>query len=415
MLDKVARFAYVLLTRDHMGRYRPFANCGPFLTARAADAAIQKDLKAIQKGVPLPTEFSARKPGVDLFGDIGSRNPNKRFAYLRDSRHQSAAREVMSEISRWFTDLDGNFVKDFQTSGYEARLWELYLFASFKELGFAFDESRAVPDFRLSKGDQKLFVEAVTVNPTGGAEFDMEGPPPPPPADFAHYMEHEMPQKFGSPLFTKTKKAYWNQPDVKGHPFAIAIMDFHSPASMTWSHTALSFYLYGVGVELRPDHPDYKSGIEKKLKQHMVGNKIVATNFFAHPGNENVSAVLFSNAGSVAKFNRMGVLAGFGDPAVKLRRIGGLYDHTPGSRDPIEFAIDIEDPQYEEAWADEIEIYHNPNALVPLDQGLFPGRTHFFMKEGELVWQGPERRVLFSSTYAEVHNAKPSGRNEDTL
>lgn len=415
MLNKFARFAYVLLTRDQMARYRPFANCGPFLTAREAEAAIRRDLRAIEDGAPLPNAFSPRRPGVDLFADIGQKNVNKRFAHLRDSRHQSAAREMMCEISRWFNDLDGNFAKDFQTTGYEGRLWELYLFTSFTELGFTFDESQPVPDFRLSKGGQKLFVEAVTVNPTGGVEFDMNGPPPPPPADFAQYMEHEMPQKFGSPLFTKTKKAYWNQPDVKGEPFAIAIMDFHAPASMTWSHTALSFYLYGVGVELRKDDPDYKSGNEKKLGDHIVGEKLVPTNFFAQPGNENVSAVLFSNAATVAKFNRMGVLAGFGDQAVKLTRIGGLYDHTPGSRDPIEFKIDVEDPGYNETWADEIEIYHNPNALVPLDPDLFPGQTHFFLKDDELVWIGPERRILFSRTHAEVYNASSSRTREDSI
>ncbi len=34
---------------------------------------------------------------------------------------------------------------------------------------------------------------------------------------------------------------------------------------------------------------------------------------------------------------------------VKLKRIGGLYDHKPETRAPLEFAIDIEDPHSEEA------------------------------------------------------------------
>ena len=60
--------------------------------------------------------------------------------------------------------------------------------------------------------------------------------------------------------------------------------------------------------------------------------------------------------------------------------------------------IDVEDPAYEESWSDELEIYHNPNAVVPLDKSLFPTLTHFYERDGELVWEGPERRVLYSFT-----------------
>ncbi|MFP1133365.1 hypothetical protein ACK8OE_20790, partial [Asticcacaulis sp. W401b] len=62
------------------------------------------------------------------------------------------------------------------------------------------------------------------------------------------------------------------------------------------------------------------------------------------------------------------------------------------------FEIDVEDPIYEEQWADELEIYHNPNAAVPLNRELFPTLTHFFLEDGELVWQGPEKRILYSMT-----------------
>lgn len=105
----------------------------------------------------------------------------------------------------------------------------------------------------------------------------------------------------------------------------------------------------------------------------MVGSKKVPANFFAQPEVRNVSAILFSNPGTMAKFNRMGVLAGFGDPEVSLVRSGGYGDLTPGALKPTLFEINIEDLEYrEEGWADEIEIYHNPNAIVPLPKQLFP-------------------------------------------
>ena len=114
----------------------------------------------------------------------------------------------------------------------------------------------------------------------------------------------------------------------------------------------------------------------------------------------------------------MGVLAGFGDPRVRLRRTGGLYNFEPDAVDPIPFEIDIEDPDYEEKWSDEIEIYHNPLALEPLDHDLFPTATHFFLQDNELVWHGPERRVLFSITKTELFGnaedqAKHSSETEE--
>lgn len=77
---------------------------------------------------------------------------------------------------------------------------------------------------------------------------------------------------------------------------------------------------------------------------------------------------------------------------------GGLYDYDPDAVDPVPFKINIEDPDYVEKWSDEIEIYHNPRALEPLDHDIFPSVTHFFVKDGELLWHGPGRRVLFSFT-----------------
>lgn len=397
-IEAEAVFTYILLARDKGGRYRGFFMANPaLLTARLAEAALHSDLRIIESGEKPAPDREAVAGGVDLLTQ-SVETPNPKFLNLRDAYQPAATREVMAEIARWFDDLDGNFVKDFQSTGFDARLWELYLFTAFTEMGVTIDRSKPVPDFRLSRGDRKVFVEAVTANPTDGRQFDIAGPPPPPPEDFAHYIEHEMPQKFGSPLRSKVAKGYWLAPDVAGHPFVLALADFHAPASMTWSHTALSFYLFGVGVELREGHPNYKKALERALGDHVVGGKVVPTNFFAQEEHRHISAILFSNAGTTAKFNRMGVLAGFGDPRVKLRRIGGLYNHEPGAVDPVQFDIDIEDPDYEEAWSDEIEIYHNPNAYVPLAHDLFPRSTHFFLDNGELVWRGPERRVLFSFT-----------------
>jgi hypothetical protein len=409
-VEKPDCFGYILLRRASGGAFYAFENVGAFLTAREAEKDIALRLKTLEREPEAPLlRPRGSATGIDLFQQIPKAKLNQKYKHLRDSQNQSAARELLREIAHWVTDLDGNFVRDFQTTGYDSRIWELYLFCAFTELDFEFDRSSAVPDFRLKKGDAKLFVEAVTANPTGNVIDDMDGKLPKRPENFWHYLEHEMPQKYGSPLLSKMKKKYWSDKAVEGSPFAFAIADFHSPGSMTWSHTALSFYLYGMGVEVRNAPDGRRFGVEKPLGPHVVGNKIVPTNFFGQDAVRPVSAIIFSNAGTIAKFNRMGVLAGFGDSNVRLVREGGLYDYDPNALEPIPFAINVEDPEYNESWADELEVYHNPRALNPLPHEMIPGATHFFLEDNELMWHGPERRILFSNTRSIVF---PSGKIE---
>src|SRR5262249_16231119 len=52
---------------------------------------------------------------------------NAIFKLIKKGIHHSAARGIMQEIANAFADVDGNYVKDFQTRGFNARLWELYL------------------------------------------------------------------------------------------------------------------------------------------------------------------------------------------------------------------------------------------------------------------------------------------------
>ena len=401
-IKSVDHFAYILLARDKLQRYQAFSNFGVFPTARAAERAIVTRLSTLEGQAPPEVPMrSDTLEGVDLFAAISGAKLNPKFVALRDNRNSSAAHELMREMAPWVVDLDGNLVRDFQTTGFDGRIWELYLFAPFTALDFGFDRSAAVPDFRLVRDDAKVFVEAVTANPTGGVEFDIKQMPPDPPKDYWRYIEHDMPQKCGSPLLSKLRKRYWEREDQAGHPFVLAIADFHAPASMTWSRIALEFYLYGVGVDVREGPDGRKYPRKKLLGDHVVGAKRVPTNFFARADTRYVSAVLSSNAGTMSKFNRMGILGGFGDPEVSLVRMGGLEDLTPDALEPILFETNIEDPAYDKHWPDEIEIYHNPNAVVRLPQDLFPDVKHFFVdEEGDVVWRSSAstQRVLFSNT-----------------
>jgi len=41
-------------------------------------------------------------------------------------------------MMRFYEDTDGNFVEQFQTTAFDACIWELYLFATFTELGYSY-------------------------------------------------------------------------------------------------------------------------------------------------------------------------------------------------------------------------------------------------------------------------------------
>ena len=167
---------------------------------------------------------------------------------------------------------------------------------------------------------------------------------------------------------------------------------------MTWSGSALSSYLFGLRVTLDPTPDGGLSWSYVRIHEHALGEKRIPSGFFDQPNAENVSAVLFTNAGTLPKFNRMGVLAGFGDPSVRLIRKGTMLNPDPHSAMPFLFSIDIDDPEYHEGWADELQVFHNPNALNPLDRGLFPEATHHFLEDGEIKSYSPPNKVLASVT-----------------
>jgi hypothetical protein len=62
----------------------------------------------------------------------------------------------------------------------------------------------------------------------------------------------------------------------------------------------------------------------RKLNDLTLGNKKVPAGYFFQPDAENISAVAFSNAGTAAKFTRMGLQAGL-DPDTVALRYGFAY------------------------------------------------------------------------------------------
>lgn len=145
----------------------------------------------------------------------------------------------------FFEDVDGNFVEQFQTTAFDARFSELYLFALLTEQRMIFDRSYPAPDFVCEGLTGSLFVESVTVNPSRRGDIVVEPIVPRNPQELKQYLTNYMPMKWGGPLFDKLKKRYWKLNHVKGKPIVFAIQDFHAPRAMTFTGSTLLPYLYG--------------------------------------------------------------------------------------------------------------------------------------------------------------------------
>lgn len=313
---------------------------------------------------------------LNLFEEKISRDQqHEAFKVLSSEPRYEAARVLITEIANSFETVDAHYEREFQSINFQARLWELYLHVYFHSQGLYSHNEHTSPDFELEFFGEICFVEAVTVNSTAsGIRSD-----PLPPSTHEEALERLndfMPIKFGSSLYSKLRKRYWDDEHVSGKPLIFAIHDYHHINAMTWSRTALSDYLYGVRAKIVNDTP-----VIEKIYTHNWEGKSIPSGFFSLPDSENVSAVLFSNQATITKFNRMGKIGGLGSSNVKMIRKGFLYNPDPEALQPIPFVKDLDEADYEEAWAEGLIMFHNPNAKHPVSVDQFSDISHITYSE----------------------------------
>ncbi|WP_435656022.1 hypothetical protein [Brucella pituitosa] len=291
------------------------------------------------------------------------------FLKTRDDPFMAPARAVLREVASTMADPDGNLVEQFQTHGFDNRTFEIYLHALFTEAGHAIDRTHDRPDFLISRAGVQAAVEAVTANPPPTKAYQpynlMPTTIPSTPEAVISHLKNEVAIKFGSPLNSKLKKKYWELPHVAGLPLVIAIQTFHS-GSLGLSSTSVSQFLFGIDHRHQFDNDGYVVVVGDNVVEH-IGSKTIPSNFFSWPGAENISAVLFCNAGTIPKFGRVGQQGRHRSKAVRMVRYGTCFDHDPKAVEPEQFAYEvgaIGAPV--EPWRDGAVLIHNPHALLPL-------------------------------------------------
>lgn len=392
-------FGWVVLGRDQRLRFRAIDGSSSHPTFNAARDGLAK---ALLHHLAQPEESYHQGdecgPPVDFFSPtVPPERFHPNFRILKDEEHYSPARELIAAMMRFHEDVDGNFIEQFQTTAFDQRLWELYLFATFNELGYAQQKDVAVPDFLLRGLQGQLAAEATTLNPPHNGDV----PQPKNLEAFREYIDNYVPLKLSRSLTRKLyhKKRYWKEPSVENIPFVIAVQDFHAPGSMSFLTRSATEYVFGV----RHSVVNGRQRIDR-LRSHSYQGKTVSSNFFELPESENVSAVMLNPLGTIAKFNRMGYVAGFGSRHVKMAHMGVRRgEGDPEGPGLLPFEKDVNAPTYQEDWIEGAIILHNPHARVPLEPRLIPGANHEFLQsDGTIISELPDFHPYISRTIISI-------------
>jgi hypothetical protein len=401
----------LVFARDRKLRFRCVDMTGFDASRRPAEVKLRREMERIA-AEPDAEYHQGDEAGapVDFFTPVVPANRlNPDFVRVRDIEANSAARGIIEPMMRWYEDADGNFVEQFQTTGFDARLWELYLFATFSEMGYSIDRVHAIPDFICTSPMATFYVEATTVNATRDPSGTIVPEPEvSTPEEMDAYLNGYMPIKFGSALTSKLAKKYWERPHVAGKPLLFAVQDFSSLLSMTRTRSAFERYISGYAHDWERDTDGTLRILPRKIGSHRWGAKVIPSGFFELPDAENISAVAFSNSGTISKFNRMGLLASFGSKRLRLVRIGTAFDHDPNATEPIKFRHLVNDPDYDERWCEGLDVWHNPKAKYPIDPDLLPGTAHYLLlPDGQIESLVPDWHPLGSITLQSLDSTLP--------
>jgi hypothetical protein len=402
LLDTIDNdYVCVVLGRDEGGRFRAFDVESSFPDVESALYCLHNAIKWHTCNSPKIFPQGDKAEALDLFTPIVPiEKQHVYFSQLISDSAFTPAREIIKSMMPYYVDVDGNFIEQFQSAGFDSRLWELCLYAYFTEEQLFLDREHNTPDFLVKKYGKIVAIEGVIVgrkkdNPP---KYFRRFPDLKTPSEVLVEHENAMPIRFGSPLYSKLQKKYWELPHVSENPVVFAIADFHDDQSMLWSSTALINYLYGFKYDFHFDDRGQLIIEPKKIETHKVGEKEIPSGFFFQPDTKYISAVLFSASGTISKFNRMGRQAGFKDPNVLMIRMGTFHDHDPNAAIPKVFRY-IVDEKSKETWGEGFSIFHNPNALYPVPEELFPFIAHHHLKNGLIASTLPEFHPYASVTH----------------
>jgi hypothetical protein len=328
----------------------------------------------------------------DLFSPvIPADKLNPLFRYAAQDPGHAGARAMANAVFANLRDVDGTFLREFQAAGFSARVFELALFAYLEEQDLELDRTHPAPDF-VVRGDLPVAIEVTTTNPAQDTPLD-PGPPYTLVPDDLEAADAEFVFQLGKALRRKLlhrdaqDRAYWEKPHVAGLPFVIAVGAFHGPHAQIHPDGLLASYLYGVRGIAHHDETGKLTITPENVTEHHSVSKTIPSGLFRHPEAANLAGVLFSNAHTIAKFNRIGIEQGFGTPDTALMRFGTCYDYDPDASKPLPFAYIVGDRPNDEQenFEEGLHLFINPWATVPLPAETLPGVVTYQLRDDGIL------------------------------
>jgi hypothetical protein len=328
----------------------------------------------------------------DLFSPVVPADKlNPLFRRVAQDAGHAAARAMANAVFANLHDVDRAFLREFQTAGFSARVFELALFAYLEEQDLELDRAEPAPDFVI-RGDRPVAIEVTTANPAQDTPLD-PGPPYSLVPENRDTADAEFVFQIGKALRRKLLHrdaqghAYWERPHVVGLPFVIAVGAFHGPHAQIHPDALLAAYLYGVRSIAHHDESGKLMITPEDVTQHYSAGKTIPSGLFRQPEAANLAGVLFSNAHTIAKFNRIGVEQGFGSPDTALMRFGTCYDHDPDASKPHFFAYVVGDrpDDEQETFEEGLHLFINPWATIPLPAETLPRVPTYLLRDDGIL------------------------------
>lgn len=325
-----------------------------------------------------------------IFDDTKNKSYNHHIQEIVNNPKWQAARMVILEELKSYSDADGNFLEQFQTTGFDQRLWELYLNSYFREEEFKISKYPDI-DFVLEKSNQVLGVEAVTVAcKTNSICF------------FPNRISKELYSKifleYSSALTTKLKKMYWNKKYIENKPLLLAIENFSGSLELIGGINVLCDYLYGI----EPDSSRKTFKVHKGEDVRKSNGSTVETGFFNLPEAENISAVISTTQGTLPKFNRIGIYRGYAPINIRCLQYVAEYNRKPDATLPRPVVRIVCPGENSETWGEGITMFHNPNARNKFSKALFGEAAHVELKGDYVVSHIPDFFSFNSITMTEL-------------
>lgn len=322
------------------------------------------------------------------------------FELLRSSPGYESARWMLDRVYQASAQPDGNFLEQFQTHGFDARVLELYLSAYFHFSGFQVARPKPNPDFIVSRDGTRFAVEATTLNPSTSGVLATDGKRISELSsdELLDYQNNELAIRFGSALTSKLRKKYWELEHCKDLPFVLAIEAFHDEDSLTVAEHGLSRYLYGLEQTGSWAYGGRLKVSVAGVGEHAVNSKTIPSSFFGQPGAEQISAVLFTNSGTVTKFARMGYQYGIGCGTTHMTRWGYSFNPHPDAMDATFFMYDLDEPPFVETWGQGLLLMHNPRAVHPLPRTAVADLVQNYFEDGIVKADHPSWHPFTSKT-----------------